>query len=155
MCVGVCVQPAQWSSGRSLHLINKSVKKWSIVHRTVRTMFGDLDVRPTLNLETKCSSSNCPNYVNVCPINIGSENEIASKVTSACVQFCLDFIFSIAGCIQARRCTKGIVWSAACCRYHIIKSNHTVSYCQSHHPFNRLQSSRVLDVFHFYHEGLT
>ena len=44
MYTRVCVQPAQGSSGRSLQLINKSVKKRSIVRRTVRTMFGDLDV---------------------------------------------------------------------------------------------------------------
>ena len=43
-----------------MHLIDKSVKKRRILRRTVRTMFGDLDVRPTLNLETKYSSSNCP-----------------------------------------------------------------------------------------------
>ena len=32
---------------------NKSVKKQSIVRRTVRTMFGGLKVRLTLNSETK------------------------------------------------------------------------------------------------------
>ena len=63
MCTCVCVQPAQWGSGWSLHLINKSVKKRSIVCRTVQTMFSDLEVRPTLNSETKYSSLNCPNPV--------------------------------------------------------------------------------------------
>ena len=47
----------------SLHLINKSVKKRSIVCRFVWTMFGDLKVRPTLSSEIKYSSSNCPNQV--------------------------------------------------------------------------------------------
>ena len=63
MCMRVCVQLAQWNLGRSLHLINQSVKKWSIVRRTVWTMSGDLDVRPTLNSETKYSSLNCLNHV--------------------------------------------------------------------------------------------
>ena len=45
----VCVQPAHRKSGRSLHLINKSVKKRSTVCLTVQTKFGDLKVCLTSN----------------------------------------------------------------------------------------------------------
>ena len=47
MCVCICVQPAERSLGLSLHLINKSVKKWSMVLWTVWTIFGNLKVHLT------------------------------------------------------------------------------------------------------------
>ena len=62
-CACVSVYSLQQSLGWSLHFINKSVKKQSIVCWTVRTMFGDLKVCPTLNSEMKYSSLNCPNQV--------------------------------------------------------------------------------------------
>ena len=112
MCTHVCVQPAQRSLGWSVLLIKKSVKKRSIVHWTVQTMFSDLEVRLSLNSETKHSSSNCPNHIGeliVRPVKNRLNNEGRWGTTN---NFVMSFLhFSLCSIFPCAPLPSGTWWT--------------------------------------------